>query len=142
MRKTLLWFVLPALMSAPAFASPASKWVPITDNAAVDVLALRPAGADISVPVLRNYEKVVVLGHHVPSDTPMYPHRSARIEYVVSCASGRIAMRSWQLFSERNAGGEIVWADRNFGAIHARNPQTDEEQGTVATACGKSIAGR
>jgi hypothetical protein len=132
MRARSLFALVPALTCAAALAAPAQD-----DPLAVSAI---PPSVPVTAFVVRNYADTVTLGTHVPTGVPMYPHRSARIEYAVSCAEGQIAMRGWQLYSGPDGKGQVVWGDRDYGQVALEAPQSEEERNVVAKWCAGRVS--
>ena len=92
-----------------------------------------------SVKVVRNYKNQVDFGSDPITDEIWYPHKSATINYYVNCDLGKLSIKSWKLYENNNAGGEIVWADQIFGNLSFYSPGTDEELNAVVNTCDNSL---
>ena len=92
-----------------------------------------------SVKVVRNYKNQVDFGSDPITDEIWYPHRSATINYYVNCDLGKLSIKSWKLYKNNNASGEIVWADQIFGNLSFYSPGTDEELNAIVNTCDNSL---
>ena len=92
-----------------------------------------------SVKVVRNYKNQVDFGSDPITDEIWYPHKSATINYYVDCELGKLSIKSWKLYENNNASGEIIWADQIFGNLSFYSPGTDEELNAVINTCDNSL---
>jgi hypothetical protein len=99
---------------------------------------------DKSAWIERNYSEQITLGNDPDSGVAIYPHRSVQIEYAVDCASGKIRMVAWTMYSKPNAMGDLVWANRLRGADATERftPGSQEEREVVSNSCHTSAASR
>jgi hypothetical protein len=125
-----------------AHASSDSYLVAIADDVTLDRSSIAALDGGRSVWVQRNYREQIILGNDAVTGAPMYQHQSVKIQYVVDCASGKLNMAAWSMFSQPDAKGEQVWAGRLQGAeAHYRYaPGTEEEKAVVGALCGASVA--
>ena len=65
-----------------------------------------------------------------------------QVQYVVDCARNKLNMVAWKMFSQREAKGELVWADQSTDVNYRYAPGTDEEKAVVGNLCGASVASR
>jgi Surface-adhesin protein E len=129
-------------LSGSAFAAPQWVQLPNVDNVVtyVDRASVERVGSEVTVRVLRVYDKVLTLGNDPTTGADMYPHRSVKIRYVVDCNAGRIALESWEMYSGNLGDGEVVWADQAPGRHSFYRASTVEESHALAVACGVKAA--
>ena len=110
-----------------------------SQTAFVDRHSVAAAGPIRSVRVLRSYDELIRLGVNPVTRQDIHPHRSVKLQFVANCASGRIALYSWEMFTGALGDGESVWSESHSGAPDFSPPRGTEERSTFAMAC-ESIA--
>lgn len=87
------------------------------------------------VEIVRNYNEKIHLGVDPISGIEWYPHQSVKIRYITDCDSKKVAMQSWKLYSDKNARGDIVWADEDFALPHYYKPMIIDERIALENVC-------
>jgi hypothetical protein len=129
-------------LTGSAFAAPQWVQMPNVDDMVtyVDRASVERVGGEVTVRVLRAYDKVVTLGNDPTTGADVYPHRSVKIRYVVDCNAGRIALDAWEMYSGNLGDGEVVWADQAPGRPSFYRASTVEESYALAVACAVKAA--
>lgn len=61
--------------------------------------------------------------------------RSTKAEYLINCAKQTIALRKWQMFSDADGMGNVVWADQASDNVDFYQPVRKAERSLVGAAC-------
>jgi hypothetical protein len=101
----------------------------------LDRASVTSAGEFVSVRILRNYDQLVTLGNDPVTNEVWYPHRSVNLGYLANCETGKVALKSWQMYSGNFGSGETVWADRHQGSPTFMIPSSNEESSALIATC-------
>ena len=139
----ILGFLSLALISISSFVFAQDDMILVADNS-FNTSHLVKKFVEVSpslnsVKVVRNYKNQVDFGSDPITDEIWYPHKSATINYYVDCELGKLSIKSWKLYENNNASGEIIWADQIFGNLSFYSPGTDEELNAVINTCDNSL---
>ncbi|UCH49755.1 MAG: hypothetical protein JSU95_08345 [Betaproteobacteria bacterium] len=144
MIKRTMCAVMAFAITASANAAP--EWVKlpnsVADTSFVNRSSIETQGEYVDIEILRNYDETVVLGNDPVSDAPMYAHRSVELMYVVDCESRKVALKGWKMFEGNFGGGEVVWADTNWGKPAFVRASDEESRAVMASACATKLATR
>ncbi len=61
--------------------------------------------------------------------------RSTKAEYLVNCANQTIALNKWQMFSDADGMGNVIWADQVNDSADFYLPVRKAERSLVGVAC-------
>lgn len=61
--------------------------------------------------------------------------RSTKAEYLVDCAKQTIALSKWQMFSDADGMGKVIWADQVTTNVDFYQPERKAERSLVGVAC-------
>lgn len=61
--------------------------------------------------------------------------RSTKAEYLVDCAKQTIALTKWQMFSDAEGMGKVIWADQENDQAAFYQPVRRAERSLVSVAC-------
>lgn len=61
--------------------------------------------------------------------------RSTKAEYLVDCAQQTIALTKWQMFSDAEGMGKVIWADQENDQAAFYQPERRAERSLVNVAC-------
>lgn len=61
--------------------------------------------------------------------------RSTKAEYLVNCANQTIALSKWQMFSDADGMGNVIWADQVSDNADFYQPVRKTERSLVGVAC-------
>ena len=129
-------------LSPAVFAAP--DWVQISGTldrtAYLDKSSVALSGDAITIEVLRSYDAPINLGVDTETRTELYPHSSAKVQYLVNCSARKVALNAWVLYGGNLGDGEIVWADRQSGPVAFSAPADGEERYALAAACAAKAA--
>lgn len=92
--------------------------------------------------VLRNSDKMIVLGNDAVSGAAMYKHRSVKLGYLVDCRARKAALTGWKMFEGNLGTRDVAWADKNRGGPTFINTTDEQSRAVVTTACARFIAAR
>lgn len=134
--------VLCLVLSSAASANTDWISIPVTgsDRAFLDRASFVERDSTTEVTVLRSYEELVTLGEDAQTGAALYPHRSAKVRYVVDCAARKVGMEAWELYSGNLGDGKIVWADRENGTNALVAPHSAEEWIAYSSVCSQDSA--
>jgi len=131
-------------MSVGANAAP--RWVElphsVADTSFLDHSSVIALGEYVDANVLRNFDETIVLGTDPVSGAQMYAHRSVKLNYRVDCESRRVALTGWTMFAGNFGGGEVVWANTNWGEPAFINAVDEETRAVMISACAINTASR
>ena len=132
------------VLSPAAYAAP--DWVQMADASSgstyLDRSSITAAGKALTVQVLRSYDEVVSFGTDPETGTVVYPHRSAKVQYLVDCGMRKVALDAWMLYSGNLGDGKIVWADQHTGPATYADAADAEQRYALAAACAAEAAMR
>lgn len=141
MFRTLM--VTAAFVLAPA-AQAAPDWVQMSDTLAgstyLDRSSITITGKSATVQVLRSYDEQITLGNDPETGAELYPHRSAKVQYLVNCGTRKVALDAWVLYSGNLGDGKVMWADQHAGTAAYADPSGGEERYALAAACAVEAA--
>lgn len=125
------------VLSMSVFAAP--DWTKVANvsmgTVFLDRGSVASAGEFVSVRILRNYDQLVTLGNDPVTNEPWYPHRSVNLGYLANCETGKVALKSWHMYSGNFGRGETVWADRQLGSPTFMVPSSNEESSALIATC-------
>ena len=61
--------------------------------------------------------------------------RSTKAEYLVDCAKQTVALSKWQMFSDAEGMGKVIWADQVSEMADFYQPERKAERSLVSVAC-------
>lgn len=61
--------------------------------------------------------------------------RSAKTDYLVNCANQTVALSKWEIFSDAEGKGQLIWADQAHGKADFYQPVRRAELSLVNIAC-------
>lgn len=137
-------FLASAALATALTAHAAPEWselpYSIADASFIDRSSINPNGMIVNVNVLRNFDQTITLGNDPVTGAPMYSHRSVRLQYVVDCESGKLAISNWKMFDGNFANGNVVWTDSNWGYPQFTVATDGESRAVMASACAAALA--
>lgn len=137
-------FLASAALATALSAHAAPEWselpYSIADASFIDRSSIDPKGMIVNVNVLRNFDQTITLGNDPVTGAPMYSHRSVRLQYVVDCESGKLAIANWKMFDGNFANGDVVWTDANWGKPQFTRAIDGESRAVLASACATAMA--
>jgi hypothetical protein len=69
------------------------------------------------------------------SQKALMVQRSTKAEYLVDCAKQTIALSKWQMFSDADGLGKVIWADQTTDNVDYYQPERKAERSLISVAC-------
>ena len=83
--------------------------------------------AEVTASVVWSYEIAAANGME---------QRSTRGVYRINCSEGTLALTKWEMFSDADGKGDVVWADKaEVNSIDFRQPNRQVERTTINASC-------